>query len=396
MPRRAVLVLWLATFARLSGIAAEPDNIVLRWNAAMLDAIRTETTAPPLAARNLAILHVVLDEVAGLSDEPDESALLEAGRAVCESLYPGQAPHFESALGKGSLPLSANARRAHEVARRVLDDRADDGATRFVIYIPREEPGQWRRTPPFFRQPELPQWPQLRPFTRALADVISIPGPPAWESAAFSEACEEVKRLGGKGSPHRTAEQTLIAKFWSDFSYTVMPPGHWDVIAAVVARDRRLDVRQTARLFALLNVAQSDAAVACWEAKYRFNAWRPVTALNARRIAGTAEWQTLLPTPPHPEYPSGHSVFSGAAAEVLAAFFGSDECVYDVTSDAVPGVVRTFRRFSDAADEIGRSRVYAGIHFTYACRDGLELGRRIGRAVAREAGLTPVSREGTQ
>lgn len=177
----------------------------------------------------------------------------------------------------------------------------------------------------------------------------------------------------------------MSAAFWSDFSYTCMPPEHWNEIAATVARDRRLGESQIARLFSVLNVAMADAAVVCWQAKYRYNLWRPITVL------ARDGWEPLLSTPSHPEYPSGHSVFSGAAAIVLASFFGSDDCTFTVMSDAARGEVRTFDSFSAAAAEISWSRIFGGIHFRFSCEDGLEIGRSVGTEAVNRMNPTNIT-----
>lgn len=377
------------------------DNVVLRWNHAMLDAIRTETTPPPLAARNLAILHLAIEDATRLDPASGrEDAVEAAALVVCEALFPGQAGSFRivgNSPARLVRPASAAEVKGETIARRRLSEREGDGASRSVTYIPETQQGRWRRTAPFFRPPELPQWPLVRTFGTDLDALPALSGPPALDTPEFASARAEVDRLGRSDSPGRTAEQTLIARFWSDFSYTATPPGHWNLIAAQVARNRSLDATQSAMLFARLNVAMADAGIACWRAKYTFNAWRPITALNvgsassASSTSAQPAWRPLLPTPSHPEYPSGHSAFSGAAAAVLAAFIGTDECTFSVTSDAVPGVTRTFRRFSEAAEEISLSRVYCGIHFGYGCRDGLILGRAVGQMINRRAELAPPS-----
>lgn len=365
-----------------TALVVRGDSAVIEWNRAVLYAIRAETTPPPLAVRNLAIVHLVLDEaVHERAGRPEVLATL-SGCAVAVALFPGRTAEFERVrdarlAGMSSAPTSGEWARALRIASFYLEERAADGANRSVTYIPRVEPGNWRRTSPFFRPPELPQWPDVRTFAIPDPGALVPAGPPVLDSAAWAEALAESRRLGARVSAERTADQAVAAKFWSDFSYTTTPPGHWNEIAADVARRRGMDEPTTARMFAALNVAMADAGIVCWETKYRHNFWRPVTALAAEG------WQPLLNTPAHPEYPSGHSAFSGAAATVLAAFVGSDECQFSVCSDAMPGVERFFHRFSDAAFEISMSRVYGGIHYRFSCEDGLAIGRAVAREVVR-------------
>ena len=179
-------------------------------------------------------------------------------------------------------------------------------------------------------------------------------------------------------SSKRSAEEALTAQFWSDFSYTTSPPGHWNDIARQLAV--RLDLRETVRLFALLNLALADAGIACWNCKYDYNFWRPVTAINQDPAS---KWEPLLATPPHPEYVSGHSAFSGAAVAVLQHFFGTDKLTFSATSDTVKDAVRRYTSLQACADEISRSRVFGGIHFPSACREGLTLGKKVGAWAAK-------------
>jgi membrane-associated phospholipid phosphatase len=175
----------------------------------------------------------------------------------------------------------------------------------------------------------------------------------------------------------------VIARFWSDFSYTVTPPGHWNQIAQELAAAKDLDLAAKVRLFAILNVTLHDVAIACWDAKYTYNFWRPVTAIRAAakdsndRTEPDSNWMPLLNTPAFPEYVSGHSAFSGAAAIILAKFNSGDTLEFSVPSDSLPGKRRSFQSLWACAEEVSQSRLYGGIHFQSALTDGLALGRKI-------------------
>ena len=374
-------------------LPAGAANLVVNWNAEVITALKREATAPLLVARTLAILHLSMEKA--VTDDESETAATGAAYTVAISLLPSHRGAFEklrdsemkdSRDEKLTVAYQAGCRAAEDI----LKSHENDGCSMQVSYVPQFAPGKWRRTPPFLRPPELVQWAdKVQPFALKTPDQFRPPAPPALDSAGYAEDYNELKKIGGKTSETRTAEQAGIAKFWSDFSYTETPPGHWNSIARTLAVQRELSLKDSARLFAMLNVALVDAGIACWDAKYHFNAWRPVTAIRAGADDGNpatapvADWTPLLNTPAHPEYPSGHSAFSGAAAVVLAKLLGGNHIEFSVSSDAVPSVSRKFSSLSACAEECGESRVFCGIHFRFACEAGLELGKKVGDAVLK-------------
>jgi membrane-associated phospholipid phosphatase len=257
--------------------------------------------------------------------------------------------------------------------------RATDGSSRVVSYTPGTQPGQWQPTPPTFSPAAFPQWSAVTPFAISSGSQFRPAGPPALTSQAYANALQEVEALGSANSTTRTPEQSQIALFWADGAGTETPPGHWNEIAEQVARTHGDTLVQDARLFATLNIALADAAIAAWDAKYTFNFWRPVTAIHNANLDGNARttadpsWTPFLVTPAFPSYVSGHSSFSAAAAVVLTSFFGG-HVTFTARSDALPGVTRTFHSFMDAAEEAGLSRIYGGIHYSFDNRDGLAMG----------------------
>jgi membrane-associated phospholipid phosphatase len=216
-------------------------------------------------------------------------------------------------------------------------------------------------------------------------------GPPALDSARYTTDFLETKSMGSFSSSIRTADQTLASLFWnaSTASY------YWDTIAISLGAQRHNTLSENARLLALLNVAMADAAIACWEAKYRYLFWRPVTAIPMAATDGnddtTADpaWTPLFATPAHPEYPSGHSTVSSAAATVLSDYFG-EATSFSVGSDVMVGVVRSFPNFTAALAEIVDARVFAGIHFRSACNDRQVIGAGVGQYVMSNA-LQPIN-----
>jgi len=222
-------------------------------------------------------------------------------------------------------------------------------------------------------------------------------------SQAYVDAVAQVKELGSATSTTRTADQTLIAKFWVDGPGTASPPGHWNQIAADISQSRGLTLQQNARLFALLNLSEADTAIATWEAKRSYDLWRPVQAIQqADLVAETtslkdAAWAPLIPTPSFPTYTSGHSGFSMAGATVLADFFGTDNIAFTTgtTSLLLPsGTTRSFTSFSQAAEEAGMSRIYGGIHFEFDNLSGQQLGQSVATNVLNNF-LTPVPEPGS-
>lgn len=398
---------WLiiALGAALSiGVAARAD-VVLDWNALMIDAIRSDNSGPTLSSRNLAILHTAIyDSVNSITRTHQpylfledahpvasvEAAAVGAAREVMRGLYqPFEARSEETyQIWLADQPRTAALTNGLEFGRTIallsLEYRSGDGSSTEVPYIPSDLPGQWRRTPPFFRPPVTPQWRYVTPFSLPEIESFVPAPPPALTSAEYARDVNQVKALGGKTNTVRTAEQTQIAVFWSDFSYTSMPPGHWHLLAAVISRQMQSTLEENARLFALLSIAQADAAIVCWEAKFRYNTWRPVTAIQRADEDGNpdtekdAAWDHLLASPPFPSYTSGHSTFSKASAEVLTAFYGTDAITFTVGADSLPGVFRTFHSLAACADEVGMSRIYGGIHYMHDNVRGKECGRKVG------------------
>lgn len=382
---------------------------VLEWNELMLDAIRADSTGPTLASRNLAILHTAqFDAVNCITrtaqpyrfqwEVPQpaspEGAAIAAGHSIFTALFPAHAAHADALRWSQLAAVSRDEAFDNgmatglAVATAVLAARASDGAGTQVPYIPQTLPGQWRRTGPFFRPPLDPHWRSVRPFCIPSTPPFTPPPPPPLDSLEYAADFNEVREWGGINSVVRTPYQTETAVFWSDFSYTVTPPGHWFEIAAAISRDRKLVLTENSRLFALLSIAQADAAIVAWEAKYRFNLWRPVTAIGRAGEDGNPlteadpEWESRLPSPPFPAYTSGHSTFSHVSARILSRYFGTDAITFTVGSDSLPGVFRTYNSLLECALEVGMSRIYGGIHFSFDNVAGKDCGIRIAEFVS--------------
>jgi hypothetical protein len=393
--------------------------VISQWSETAYDAFVAEDKYgnPMAAVRVLAMVHLAQhDALAAIRPaygtyalsttdrEPDADPVAAAASAAFEVLVaamPKQRPLLQERLeaslaGRPDTPARASGvalgqRAAVAIAQR----RENDGSnTALAVPVGRDasaRPGLYRAVAPFDFMAS-PGWRHLTPFGLQNPQQFRVPPPPALDSDLYATAFEEVKKLGRKGSKVRTAEQTAYAKFWYEFSDI-----GWNRVARVVAADRKLGLQATARLFALVNMAMSDAYVSGWDSKLHHDFWRPTTAIrDAERdgnpaTAADATWESEEVVPPVHDYPSTHSALGNAAAEVLAHVFG-DATPFTMTStSATPaGGTRSFRSFSQAADENADSRVQGGLHFRFSCEAGQALGRQVGAWVVATA-LRPQS-----
>jgi len=287
--------------------------------------------------------------------------------------------------------------------------RLSDGSSASVAYPGSTDVGKWRPTPrvPEFTDPPTnsvvnpplaasdPQWGAVVPFGLLTGDQFRPAAPPLLTSEAYATALNEVKDIGSGTSATRTADQTEIAKLWAQ--QTHIP---FNDVARTVANRKHLTIPEKAHLFAILNIALADARIAVWDAKYQYGYWRPITAIRSADLddnAATdvdATWNSLLDTPNHPEYVSGHSATGSAGATVLAAILG-DANGFALHSDTLAGVTREFDSFSAAATENALSRLYGGIHYRFSNEAGLALGATVANyELANKLVAAPVTGSG--
>jgi len=239
----------------------------------------------------------------------------------------------------------------------------------------------------------LPGWGNVSPWVLRSGSQFRPDPPPALDSERYARDYNEVQTIGAFGSLVRTSEQTQIALLWR-----ASPTAIWNPIVRHAIESRGLGLADRARVLALFYLAGADASVACWEAKYYYNFWRPQPAIVNGRADGnesTVEeqtWTPRLPTPPHPEYPSAHGANSGAMAFVLAAMFGdAPGYVIEATSSQAPGFIRHWLTFGEGVQEVVDARVYSGIHFRTADVVGARLGRQVAQFILTHA-LRPIRR----
>ena len=347
------------TSAQVSGrVAISADLIVL-------EGIAAERLNPVRAARTLAYASVAMDRAAHGHTAP-ELAVTSAVAGILDGLLPTQAgPAHELVAairtelahnGISPRELAAAERRGTRIAGTLLARAARDGAdTNQPLPVP-EFPGAWQPTPPNFLPAVEPAAGTWRTWHIARGDVYRPPPPLRPGDAGYAEQVAEVYAVANS----LTLEQAAIARFWADGPGSITPPGHWNLIAVELLRERRATLSETTRVLATLNTAQADAFIACWDAKYAYYSERPVTAI---RRDLDADFLSLLTTPPFPSYVSGHSTTSAAAATVLAAYF--------------PEASEQLQLW---AEEAAVSRLYGGIHFGMDNEAGLQLGRLVANA----------------
>ena len=391
----------------LSSLSAFAENPVVFWNQQVLDATRLARQPPPVIALHLGTFHgAMADAVDGITggwqpwlvtEKAPAGANVDAAIAgtaytILNALW-GQAanPHnFDVALQHALAGIPDGPAKTDglawgkHVAQLVLAERAKSGFGTPMPYKPSDEPGKWRETAPEFRAAATPQLARTKPFVMTAPDQFRGAPPPAVESREYAQALNQVAEVGDRDSTTRTEYQNLSVPFWSDALGTSGPPGHWNMIAQDLVRDRALSVPQTARLFALLNFAAADAFISAWDTKFFYNTARPETVLRELDAKTNPD---LKPAPdfipnmaslPFPSYPSAHMTFTAAAARVLALYFGTDAVPFSTTSDGLPGAVRSYKTFSEAADEVGMSRIYGGIHTMFDVTEGKRCGLAIG------------------
>jgi PAP2 superfamily len=428
--RRFIALSLAAPLALTSRAALAADradlarDVVLDWHRLILELVRhTATYTPPVASRAFAYIGIAahealasgnpaLESLAGQlngltalplreAGEHDEPCVLHSALAgTVQALFSNTGPTGQRAMTAMTDKLGIRAAEGmtdevvarsmaygQKVAAHVLAwAEADGGASIENMGFPRDytpgtQPQDWVPTNAIRQQqaPLLPDWGTVRPFAMPTGLACAIPGPPEYSEdpgSTFYLAAQEVYDTGKS----LTEEQKLIARFWSDDPMlSPTPPGHWISVVMEIARRDGLPVERVAATLAVLGVAVADAFIACWQTKYEVNLLRPITYIR-RHI--DPKWEPLLNTPPFPEYPSGHSTQSGAAATVLSALLGDNIAFEDATHEADGLPVRSYPNFWAAAEEAAISRLYGGIHFRFGVEQGLAQGRCVGAHAA--------------
>jgi hypothetical protein len=389
----------IAALAIGSTQLASASNPVIDWNQiALTTALTTPGTQIYLTYVNLAMYDAVnaIDrryqqygpEFHGPRDASKEAAAISAAYQTLLNYFPGQAAvlqaQYDAAIaGVPDGPAKASGITVGQIsATRIVALRTGDGRGANVLYTypTSPVPGVWIPTPPAFVPPVTPWVGQMVPFTmQSASQFLPVNGPPDLGSQQWAREYNEVKLLGAANSSVRTAAQTEIALFW-----TANPVATYFGAFSQLASDRHLSLSKSARLLAMLSVAFTDSGIGCFNAKYHFSFWRPVTAIPNGDIDGNPEteadsaWLPLAPTPPHPEFPAAHGCATGAIAKTLENFFGTPNVKFSVNS-AATHTTHTYYNVGQLETEAYWARIYAGFHYRHSLDEGFKLGHRVAK-----------------
>jgi hypothetical protein len=402
-----------------SETSSQSVNQVLQWNRTLLTIVRTKGAqpAPIHPTRSFAMMHAAIYDAVNAIDgthkpylvhittasptASQDAAAAQSAHDVLVSLYPNFRRALDSQLKQALAQIPDGTDKDDGVtigknaAAGILGARTHDGSSAkpptFVFTNP-PVPGDYQSTPPNFpAQPQFTHWSKVTPFALRSAHQFRPGPPPALTSDIYSDDFNETESLGIANSVAATPDQALTGKFWNGAIQN-----YWNEIAQTAAVDRNLTTAQNARLFALLNLAFADSVIAFYDAKYTYKFWRPVTAIRAADSDNNPDTHAdpkWLPevtnTTPDPSYPGAHAVISEAGASVLNSFFNNEKLDFQVTSEVMPGTVRSFTNFSAAAQEATLSRIFAGVHFRSDLTSGGRLGSEVANFVVANF-LTPV------
>jgi len=404
----AVLVTVFVTSAR----AAAP---VADLNANAAKTIKASKDPLPVTAVEYAVVHLAIYDAVESIDKRYQpyyafvpgatgSMTAAAAKAAHDALaglfpalnYPALASNIDNDYMNflttyGIDPADPGIAVGAQAAANILALRANDG--RFPVpppppFLGSNAIGQWRPTPSFITTapppsgaPGLTPWlANVTPFSMTSGSQFRVDPPPSLSSDVWAEDYNETMSLGASNSTTRTPEQTDIGYFWADSG-----PALWQNALQYISRTYLTNIGDSARMFALADTALADAQIACWDSKYFYNFWRPVTAIPLGDQDGNPAtnadptWEPLINTPNFPEYPSGHADISGAVSHALALFFGTDQMSFQMTTTNSNAklTTRTFSRFSQAEDQVINARVYVGIHYRNSDRVARAQGLRV-------------------
>ena len=378
-------------------------NVVLDWNRIVMTTVGIRNGVEQV--RIAAIAHLAIFEavnaVAGdfmpylESTVPSPDASVEAAAiAAAHRVLVEYVREQEGQLGiEREQALSAikdgPAKRlglslGERVADAMILNRENDGAEPPEIYTPiGSEPGQWQLTPSCTDGGLFLHWGRLKPFGIRRGQQFRAGPPPRLAGWRFARDFHEVKTVGAEDSDARPTDRADVARFYA----AVQSQHVWNPIAQQIATARRLSIPDSARLFALLNMAMNDALIAVMDSKYHYTFWRPETAIRAgdtdgnRHTEPDAAFKPFIPTPCHPSYPSAHASSSYAARAVLEGLHGNGHHVVRLAATSLPDIELRYTRLAQVTRDIDDARIYGGIHFRFDQEAGRRQGREVGEFV---------------
>jgi UrcA family protein len=419
---RAGLAALVCCIPLLSAFTARADAVT-EWNAITETTIIAATPDPAERARTAVIAQVAVFEAVNsiVGDyEPyrrklpaprgaaPEAAAIAAAHRVLVQLHPGHAQQLDMSREKSLAAIDNGAAKRDGIAvgiaaaNLILALRESDGFNTPVPYEPGAKPGEYRPTPPENLPAFRPGLGQVATFSIRDGRSFRSAPPPPLRSKKYARHYEEVQRVGEANSKERPADRLQVARFYdATDGEQIYYPAARQVLAV-----RPQSLAKNARLFALLSIAMWDSVIACFETKYHFNLWRPVTAIREGAEDGNdrtlpdANWRAAVFTPPFPAYPSGHATFGAAARLVLERELGPDGHAITLTNPAVPEIVLTYTSFRQITDDIDDGRVFGGVHYRLDQEAGARQGERVAEYVlrhtlrpARHASISPFAAE---
>jgi hypothetical protein len=395
---------WTTSLVVAAALLASPmarGDVVTDWNITATDIVVVANLPPPPNSRMMALVQsavyeavnaitkryppdrVKLDAVPGASVH---AAVAAANRTMLSKLVPAQQAAIDSAYQAALSALPDGPAKTEGIAvgeqasAAILTLRADDGAAVPESYRPHTTPGLYVPTV----IPIVSQWPQRKPWVMASADQFRPGPPPSLTSDLWARDYNEIKALGAKNSPTRSAEQTAIARFWEG----ARPSIYFQVVRSVTNAPGR-EITQNAHLFAAVTQAIDDALIAIFDAKYHYNFWRPVTAIRNGDTDGNdaterdPSWMPFIETPMHPEYPCAHCIVAATVGTLLQAEIGTGPMpTLTTTSDTAQGAARSWTKIDAFMQEVANARIYDGVHYRTSTEVGADMGKKIGQLVA--------------
>jgi hypothetical protein len=379
-------------------------DAVLDWNETGVATVLAARQPPPESARAMAMMHLAMFnavnaierrytsygfESRSASGASASAAAAAAARSVLAGLFPDQREAVEKAYAaslarlSGERGIEAGVALGEQAARDCLAMRTKDGVGMANVYRPVTSAGVYIPT----ALTASHDWREVKPWVMRSPSQFRPEPPPTLRSATWTRDYNEIKEVGARNSAKRTPEQSEVARFWTAVGVVT-----WNPVVRSLAASKPRSLVANARLFALVNMAASDAFVAVFDGKYTHNFWRPVTAIRNGDMDGNdatapdAAWLPFVETPMHPEYPCAHCISAAAVGAVLEGEFGTGRVpTISMTSPTAPGVTRRFERIADYVKEVDNARVWGGIHYRNSTEVGERMGREIGRLVSSTA-----------